>query len=458
MTQKLTRKGARNVTSELDRIASLVQDHHPILGVPEKVAFDFAKRCDLISDAIETLAVQNARSASEAEEVTDDDPESKDQNKPESYYEGKTASPEFPVEPAEDETGESVEPIGDGFDPNAIGDDRGGPFQHESDEPYMSGEFSQVEFHQLHDKQVSGELPGVDPKLASAIDGLDADNAESIARFASLIREVVGADKIRTLPGLSPMQLRSEIDRLAELRREIEMVSAQFEDTLKKLKGLEADEKKGLGQLKEAAASLQQKGKYVADAEKAILQFEARVTAKVPGIEQMIASPGDKKFGEKAGDLFGRIGRELGKEVADQVEAIYAATKEDLTHTTTAIYGLKIVAKTASMDAATMKQAGISDVVISVKEWLAGKADAVAQRVMKFTGDLTKWVKGFVFRTKQVEKAKTSLEKSLGSALQNVDKLLAQAKQASDASEDSEEASEEAASKQAAYHGFNLFE
>ena len=62
----LTRQGARRLTSMLDRIASVIQDHPGVLGINNKIAKDFAYRCDLLSDAIETRAVQNfPRQASE---------------------------------------------------------------------------------------------------------------------------------------------------------------------------------------------------------------------------------------------------------------------------------------------------------------------------------------------------------------------------------------------------------
>ena len=56
---KLTRRGARNLTATLDRIASAVQENPALLGIDPKIAKDFAYRCDLISDAVETTAVTN---------------------------------------------------------------------------------------------------------------------------------------------------------------------------------------------------------------------------------------------------------------------------------------------------------------------------------------------------------------------------------------------------------------
>ena len=56
---KLTRKGARNLTASIDRIASTIQENAALLGINTKIAKDFAYRCDLISDAVETTAVTN---------------------------------------------------------------------------------------------------------------------------------------------------------------------------------------------------------------------------------------------------------------------------------------------------------------------------------------------------------------------------------------------------------------
>jgi hypothetical protein len=59
MSAKLTRQGARNLTASIDRIASAIQENADILGVDPRIAKDFAYRCDMISDAVESRAVHN---------------------------------------------------------------------------------------------------------------------------------------------------------------------------------------------------------------------------------------------------------------------------------------------------------------------------------------------------------------------------------------------------------------
>ncbi len=74
---KLTRAGARDLTAAIDRVASAVQENSELLGVDPRIAKDFAYRCDLISDAVETTAVNNfpkAASEFDAEEIGEVEP------------------------------------------------------------------------------------------------------------------------------------------------------------------------------------------------------------------------------------------------------------------------------------------------------------------------------------------------------------------------------------------------
>lgn len=393
-TENLTRKGARELTSAIDRVAECVQNNHNILGIDPKIAMDFAYRCDLISDAVETTAVNNHPLDKNAEYAADE-----------------------------------------------IGAETKGPIYQEDPSPDLKGQFTQKEFQQLTDEVEGSSSPKfVDngKKLASAVDAvLAADNSlDLITAMETLNTELQeGEEKVAKgkLPGFSPMQLKQEIDRLSALRQEIVTHSAQFEAVIKRLKDLEKEEKAGLANLKKAAQQMREKGKYVFEAEQAMLEFTAYLQDKRPGIEQMIEDPNDpkSKYGEKAGDMFGRIAAQLGQEVADQVQVIYAETKEDLTHTVMAVRGLKIVEKTASMPAGAAKTAGIADIAVGIKDWLAGGVDRAAQRIIGFVGDVGKWLKGFVLRTKMVRKSKDNLERALGNAEKKIDDLFQNPRSAS---------------------------
>jgi hypothetical protein len=194
---------------------------------------------------------------------------------------------------------------------------------------------------------------------------------------------------------------------------------------LKKLSGLDDKEKKGVAALKTAAGQIKQKERFLVEAENGLLEFTAFVQEKRPGVEQMLADPTSSKFGDKAGDFFGRVGATLGKEVQEAVAAIYEETKEDLTHTADAIRGLKVVAKTASVKTASLKKAGLADMVVSFKDWLAGQApDGYIKRILNFAGDVKKWIKGFTTRTSIVRKNKDGLLKALKDATTAVDTAL----------------------------------
>lgn len=500
MPANLTRQGALNLTSTLDRVATVIQERFATLGIPEDVALDFAKRADLISDAVEIQAAANQPlSDPEVKGVsptsggtTAESPKSKDQNKPDTYYYGKSAgevpeafkkqweknekggdkdkdkkeasakmaAPEFPVEPGKDETGESVDHGTAGFDANAIADDDGGPRLSQPDEGWMAGHFSQDKYHALRGKVQDGALPAlneVDAKLAS----LQVGSLESLQALAAACTKLAAKPKelpvdITRLPGLSPVQLRAHLDRIVAVRVELAAVQAEYEAALKRIKGLEDEEKAGMAVLKKAADEMSDKGKFLAETEKAMLTFTAYVKDIVPGPEQIISKPDPKEPDVRAGDFFGSIAKKLGAEIAEQVETIYKATQDDLTYTRRVVMGLKVVAKTASFSPEIQKQAGIVDVVVSIKEWMAGKTDALAQRFLGFVGDVSKWLRGFVERTKLVKNATAALKDAFDDAQKAIEGYMATGKTAS-VEEEEKEGQEKEASADNDW-GFNLTE
>jgi len=180
MDRHLTRKGALAVTNDIDRIANLIAgERQPdgsyvggqfeALGIPAKIAMDFAWKCDVISDAIEKRAVANDAM----------------------HGVKKEAAPEFDAQPGQNETGGSAEPTGEqpSWDPNAIADNVGGPWKSDADEAaYMGGNFDQRENHQLRDKQQAGDVPKVDAPSRTA----------SFAKLAKLMK-ANGHEELRGL-------------------------------------------------------------------------------------------------------------------------------------------------------------------------------------------------------------------------------------------------------------------
>lgn len=146
-TKKASKTGARRVTATLDSLASLFQNHHASLGIPSKVAMDFALRCDLLSDSI-------------------------DRRKQAGY-----------------------------FNPAEIGEEQPGPMMFDENNPFMEGEFTQEEKRDLSEKQMAGELAAnaakhvADPKLASAIKKAAYDAALAALRKAKKAEDEKAEDE-----------------------------------------------------------------------------------------------------------------------------------------------------------------------------------------------------------------------------------------------------------------------
>lgn len=118
---RITKKGARNVTRTMERLADLMEKDFGVLGIPQHIAADASRRLDLLSDAIERHAGIN---------------------------------------PQDTRTKQAL----DGFNAEMIGQEKSGPLEMETDEPFMKGEFSAQENRELREKQEAGDLPDGSPE------------------------------------------------------------------------------------------------------------------------------------------------------------------------------------------------------------------------------------------------------------------------------------------------------
>jgi len=146
---RLTKKGALQITDDLDRLAQLTQTEYETLGIPQHIAMDFAKRCDILSDGI-------WRTAGIDRDAAD-------------------------------------------WDPEQIGEENAGPEVQEPDEPYMNQEFSQQENRELRERQQAGDLgpkavdepqaptPGVQASFGELVEALKAGDFDE-ARVAKALR------------------------------------------------------------------------------------------------------------------------------------------------------------------------------------------------------------------------------------------------------------------------------
>ena len=366
MPDVLTRKGARNFTETVDRVASAVQTKHGLLGIPQDVASDFALRCDLIADAVELRAAAN-----EPLTEIDDDPESKDQNKPETYESGdksakdgeeddespddktgKKAAPEWPLQPGKDETGDSVEPAGSAdphWNANAVGDQRPGPFKSEPDEAFMAGEFTQQEFQELRDKQQAGQLPGVDAKLASEFMRLSYEIDKSAGREPEILQGFAG--------------FTGHIRRLGEIGTELEQNKAQIEaiagDLLRKKKDLDKEYDAAVKKLKDAVPKeIEAQGRIVMERKTALVQATA--------IMQVKRNP--RTMNQVEAEMLRAVAEQYGDEVAAFIKVTTKTLRDQNKKMSVLVEGFSLEDRTLS--ASTDKEAGLLDALTRFREWI----------------------------------------------------------------------------------------
>ena len=69
------------IVADLDNLAELFQNAGTELGIPQRIAMDFAYRCDLLSDAIEKLAGDEEAEEEEAEEAEEEEAQEEESSK-----------------------------------------------------------------------------------------------------------------------------------------------------------------------------------------------------------------------------------------------------------------------------------------------------------------------------------------------------------------------------------------
>jgi len=260
MPQLLTRRGARELTETIDRIASVVQAHPDLLGIDPRIALDFAKRCDTISDLVEgTASINYPRQAAEgdmadaAQLAEDADPASDDQNKPDAFN-GKKAL---------DEEGLSVESPSDGWDPNLIGDVVTGPLEHDADEPYMAT-FDAVESHQLGDMVESGQL-GKAMKFAQSLEGAErrmlASGSDRLSQQVNMISDLANkSEELRAQVDAAVDPLLSGGELPADVKKAHTEIQKGFTSHLTTIEGALAGFKKQLIDARAKLKSAEAKG------------------------------------------------------------------------------------------------------------------------------------------------------------------------------------------------------
>ncbi len=357
---KLTRQGARNLTAALDRVATVIQNNPDLLGVDKKIAVDFARRCDLLSDAIETTAVIN-----------------------------------YPKAAAIDETGTSVEPLpgNEGFDANEIGDEVPGPLEIVTppDEPWMGGHFTQEKYVQLGEKQQSGEL---------------AAAAAAAAKFASLLDE---AERTFVAASKLPDVLVQGFDGFTDQVRQLEELSTQIQELEKQIeaatgpllankKALDAELAKVIDTLKtEYKENLSAQGNVTIERKTKLV--EARAMLKV--------SPVVRTLDAVQAELLAKVTAKYSEEVAAFIKTETASLRDMNKTLRVAFQGFEMQHR--AMKTASLKQAGLADLLTRFQDFLMKGWNKMVQMVQNST-------KVLMSSSASVEKAHGEFVKALSAA------------------------------------------
>ena len=376
----LTRKGARRLTSMLDQVATVVQENPSVLGVDGRIAADFAYRCDLLSDAIETRAVNNfPRQASEHDDEEEAEDEAPESNKKASVKSRlarlrRLAAEADAEEEAEDEEAPESKKASfarrAGFDASTIGDEVPGPLEQlDSDEPWMNNHFTQT-FGELRDAQQAGEL-GAKPYFApnakkAALDGLRILAAGPSRGFS---------DKSK----MSSIELEDTTGQLADLVKQLTELQQAVAQREAKLKAIAARELQELEESKDAAAkalkvltetmrpALKEHGNYVLRARDGLLE----VTAMYQAVAKSRTL--DAVFAQVLIDVANKYGEEVAQFISQTIDSLREMDKP----LTISYKGSEMLMKSASY-----RSAGLLDNIVQFKDYIV---KSVSKLVSIFT-------------------------------------------------------------------------
>ncbi len=269
--KKLSRRGAEAVCRDLDRIANLFENDHEALGVPKRAATRMYHYCDQLAEHVEKYAARLASDDGEAEDDAPEKGEAEDTASKKSAKRNKRA---------EDETGGSVSPIPNSFDPNVIGDETNGPLDLVDPiiQPWIEDFYTSIENQELRNLMQSGALN--DTAARSTI--LTKNAKVTLARMTAL------ASGKRT----------ASVSKLSSMENLLKMIHAKVSASdLPDVKALAADIKKqidAVGKIRDTL--LLQEATYFVDAS-TIEAVSAAIQAfsdQLPYLQHVIAGVDSK--------------------------------------------------------------------------------------------------------------------------------------------------------------------
>ena len=187
---KMNKQSALKVSSQLDRIASLFENSFDSLGVPKKIAQDFAYRCDLLSDTIESNFGINKQALDDLDPV--------------------------------------LEP---GFNPDDIGREVGGPLEDQGEHSWIDGEFSRQEHRELRQLQESGTMSGVQEDPRAPMPGKQAKEEEEESSEEEEEKTEKEASLDSAIARLSKQADMSLANQCAEIRDELKVCCIKLKES-----------------------------------------------------------------------------------------------------------------------------------------------------------------------------------------------------------------------------------
>jgi hypothetical protein len=349
----LSRRGAREITQQADRLASLVQNHHDLLGIDPKIARDYALKTDMISDMVETTAVSNfPREAAEGDLSAEEQKTLDEDAKPESGDQNTKPNATSGDKMAVDEEGGSLGATNGGWDPTQIADQVPGPLEiiTPPSEPWMGGEFTQKEFHELGEKQEAGVLPAVD-KFASYM-----DRAERVFSAASKMPEIA----VQGFSGFT-----DQIRELEELTTQAQELAAQVEalipdELLKDKKEADKSVRAAQGKIKKAyKENLTQVGNITIERKTQLV--EARAMLKVTQAKA-------KYIKDVQAELIAAAVEQYGEDVGEFIKTTLEALQDAKKSMSISFKGFELEQR--AMRTAGLKEAGLADLLTRFQEFV----------------------------------------------------------------------------------------
>lgn len=336
-TPLLTRAGAFEATQHVDRLANLIEIEAATLGIDENLKKQAIEVLDTLSDAVEKQAATNyPLTAGELppalQKINDEKAEKKDE-------ESKKKAGELPpaLQKINDEKKEEAKKKAADFDPATIAEQTSGPLEAEPDEPYMDGHFTTVELYEVSE-EFGGKLAAASKTAASKLESVTVQGYDG---FTGQIRIL---DELSTQAATLQAQIDAAIGPLLTTKAGLDKDIAKVHQTIK-------DEYK---------QNLAAVGNVTIERKTALVNARAQL--------QVVAVK--RSLNDVQAELLAAVIEKYGKEVADFIKVTQGALQDTDKQMRVAFKGFELEQKAMQTHTASVKTAGIADLLATFQDWL----------------------------------------------------------------------------------------